>query len=565
MSDSKHMLLFEESDSGGLQELCEEIFVKEQREDLLSEDITLIIGLWKHGRLKIFDLDRGELNQKIPTKFLKQGLTILPTPDNIEELYDQLLESDKVAPTYYQHRQLGFRQLEDKLVFLADRPIGDISPPKDESRYYLPAVTEPKGTLESWLTVVQQDVIGHINLELALAIGLSAPIAYLLREQKVIAEIPIWALIGQSSTGKTTALRLMASIYGSPEESTGLINDLNATENAFYRSLSDSTGLPLIVDEATCKSNWDFSTTIYNLSKGQDKKRCKTSGELRERFSFSGAIVISGENSLFEQSSANLGIYARMVELTLPWTDDAMHARRISKGFRRNYGTAVYPFMETLLVLGTNRSDVLERLFDDELKMLKDMEKTVTGVDERVMNMYATVTVAAIIAKQVFHLPLHVKKIRELLIKQHGEVSREQTVAETFYYKLLDYVTRNRQYFSQTSGSGKSPLLPINQWGEFATRNMSPVIWITAETFRGFADKVNFSNYKQHLAQLEQQGLIVGFGDNHYTQKHRIGNTKLPCYCIKQSAPPKAKKPKKTSSRKLSPHSDLLKDDADEK
>lgn len=560
-----HRLCADESEENSI-EICEEIFVQEQYEDLFSGEITLKMGLWHRGVLKTFTIDRGELCDGIPAEFFKQGLTLLPCRENVEEVLDYVLDTDKVAQLLYRHRQLGFRTLDNKHIFLADKPIGDISPAKSDSRYYLPDVTAPKGTLKTWLNCVERDIIGHVNLELLLAISLSAPIAYLLREKKVLAEIPIWALIGESSSGKTTGLRVMASVFGSPEEGTGLIKDLNSTENAFFRSLSDSMGLLLIIDEATCKANWDFSKIVYNLSKGLDKNRCKSNGELRERLSFSGAIVISGENSLFGQSQANLGMYARMVELTLPWTEDAEHARQISQDFRRNYGTAVYPFLETLLTLESEYPDVLEKLFYNELQNLKSSAKTVSGVDERIFNMYAIVTVAAIIARQVLKIPLHIKKIRQLLLKQHGEVPITQSVAENFYNALMDYIARNGTHFLNKSNSNQNLSFPSNQWGEYSTRNMKSVIWITAETFREFAKSdMKLDNYKQHLSELHRMGLIEKFGCNHYTQNHNIGKVKMPCYCVINTTilKTKSKKSRNKSNRKIEHRHNLLMDDDD--
>ena len=99
---------------------------------------------------------------------------------------------------------------------------------------------------------------------------------------------------------------------------------------------------------------------IYSLSKSMEKLRCNPDGSLKERRTFSGTVVITGEQSLLENSTANLGLYARVVEFTLRWTDDPDHAIRISQGFRANYGTAIVPYAKYLLKL-QQRPDVLEK------------------------------------------------------------------------------------------------------------------------------------------------------------------------------------------------------------
>lgn len=162
--------------------------------------------------------------------------------------------------------------------------------------------------------IVEKDVLGHPNMELALAIGVSAPTASLLQEVGLFTEVPLWGIIGESSTGKTTALRLMASVFGSPKEGTGLIKDFHATDTAIFAMLQDC-GMIHLFDEATLRERDNFSSMLYSLSKGVDKLRCNSDGTLKERQSFSGSVVITGEQSLLEQSSVNLGLYARMVEV----------------------------------------------------------------------------------------------------------------------------------------------------------------------------------------------------------------------------------------------------------
>ena len=563
MFADNHHLYYEDEETGEAVEICEEISVEQRNIDLLSGDITLTVALWIRGRKVTFEIERGELSRTIPRKFYDQGLTLTTNRDTAEMVLDYILDTDKDAYEQYVHKQLGFREVDGLTVFLADKPIGQLAPPKNESRSLFPEVTEPRGNLSRWLSFVRTEVVGHVNLELALAIGFSAPVAYLLRKLGAYDEVPIISLVGQSSTGKTTALRLMASIFGSPEESTGLVKDLNATENAFFRSLSDSTGFPLIIDEATCQPTWDFSTVVYNLSKGAEKARCKANGELRERLNFSGAIIISGENSLFDQSMRTPGMSARLVELTLPWTDDAAHARRVSKLTRQIYGTAVYPFMSSLLELYQKHPRILAGLFERELALLQSMVSEVSNVDERNLNIYATITLAAILAKQSLRIPIHIKKLRELLVACHRQKLKNHDPAEQLYDAIKDAVLRNRRYFPITSGSGKSPLLPSDLWGEFATRNGQRVLWITQETFAELAEKAKFGNFKQLLSAMYEKDLLVSFGDRHYTTAHLLGNMSVRCYCLKMEVPPSPKStpaPKKTVLRSLSPHPDLLQD-----
>lgn len=398
--NKKHMLCDVDPDTGELYGVfCEEVSVLQKEENIFTGLITLVMVLWLNGVKKKFRMERELLNgQRCMREFFGQGLSFIETPENVEAIMDYVLESDKQAPTVYVHDKLGFYTIDNHLVFLGNTMIGhptkqssyrspELSSPTNASQ---PEKTAPQGTLDAWLTIVNYRVLGNIHLQLALAIGLSAPVAHLLRAAKVIAEVPFWSLIGESSTGKTTALRLMASCWGSPEESDGLISDFHTTETAFFAML-EGFGIPHLIDEATREMNRDFAPIIYSLSKGADKWRCDTKGIVKARKKFSGVVVISGENSLFEQSTPNLGTYARMVELNLTWTNDADHARRLSAELRRNYGTAAEPFVKLLLQIQEETPQLLEQLFDTELTKLKTEIGNVSGPEERLLNMYATV------------------------------------------------------------------------------------------------------------------------------------------------------------------------------
>ena len=208
------------------------------------------------------------------------------------------------------------------------------------SIYNEPERVCPSGTLEDWLQFIGAQVLGHDNLELALALSVTAPVSYLLKEAGTLSDYPIWALIGDSSTGKTTSLKLIASVWGSPDENNGLLFDLHATENAIYKLMAKNQGVPVLLDETSSVPDWSFDNFLYNLPKGHGKLRCDSKGDLRDTDHFAGAVIFTGEQSLFLQTKMNDGIFARLLEFTLPWTESAAHAHAVEKGSRKFHGTA---------------------------------------------------------------------------------------------------------------------------------------------------------------------------------------------------------------------------------
>lgn len=521
-----HQLCEEDIKTGELEVLCEEVTVLRRKEDLLTGKIQLELGLWCNGKLKCFEMDRALLcGKRFLRTLMGQGLSVVDDKDTAEAIGQYLLTTEQNAPNVSTHAALGFADLHGSMVYLADTVIGT----SVKSNFHEPTMTAPKGTLDSWKELMEAEVLGRDNLELALAIGVSAPVAHLLRENRLYTENPIWALIGQSSTGKTTALRLMASVFGSPEEDTGIINDLNTTENALLQLFGEHKGWPMIIDEATSQPKWDFASTVYYLSKGKDKNRCSRSSETIKPRTFSGTVIISGESSLVGQSRQTLGMYARMVELTLDWTEDADHARRLADGCRKNYGTAIVPIAENLLQWQRDSPDVFHKEFSKELQRLREKIGKVSGPEERHLNMYATVIFSAKSIKKVLGLSLDIKKMRDLLTDIHRKAPKSNTVAERLYDAILDEIATHGGHFPKTNKQNQ--LVLSDMWGERSNRGGKTVVWITEQTFARFAKKHNFPNYKGYLSELSSRGLLEKFHDR-YLEKHRIGNSIVKCYCL---------------------------------
>lgn len=438
--------------------MCEEVYVSEKRVNLLSSKCKVQLTIWVDGEKETFWLPRHKLDKRLLPDLLDRGLTLLDTPENVEAVLDYVLDSDKTAPVVYEHDKLGFYTFENgKTVFLANEVIGDC---KKASHYFKPEVTARKGTLDIWLDIVKKEIIGHPNLELALAIGASAPVTHMLQKAKIIVAVPIWSLMGESSTGKTTSVRFMASVYGSPEEGSGLIRNFHATDTAIFAMLQDC-GMIHIIDESTIDVKKDRSAMVYGLSMGLDKLRCNPDGSLKERQMFTGTVVITGEQSFLGQSAANLGFYARVVELTLRWTDDPDHAMRISQGVRANYGTAIVPYAKYLLRF-QQRPDVLEKGFNQELEKFRAKIGNVSGVEERLLNMYATVTLSARIFNKALGVKLNVAGMRDLLVEVHRKSVKKESLARELYDTIMDEVAMHGQYFPTTSGKRKGQINPFS-------------------------------------------------------------------------------------------------------
>lgn len=521
-----HRIEIYNPDNRSFDDYCEEVQVTAVYTDIITKKKKVLISLYDSvtGECTMM-MPRSCLNGKIVPLLAEYGLTLLDTPDDNANIQQILYESSVAGAVQgYKHDRLGFCEIDNNLAFLAHHPIGVTDPIKAKSEFVLPEKTKPLGTLESWKAVIEAEVIGHPNMELALSLSALAPVAHLLKLAKVIALIPIVAFIGRSSTGKTVSLKILSSIWGSPEESFGMISDLNATQNAFFAQLGNTIGLPSIYDETSAVPEWDFTKVIYNLPKGRDKLRCDGDGKVRLPIHFSGAIILSGEKSLFAQTNESNGLSARLLEITLPWTDDEYHADRLEYGVRHNYGTAVYPLMEWLL---THRGE-LETLYREEYALMKNDFICNHGIEDRMIKTYALIAVSARVMNESLDLTIKLDSIRSILLDIHRKNKRFSNAPEKIFEKMKLWILENYSKFPPSSKHGSAQKI----WGEPGVHKRRPAFWISVEKFDELMDTLHGDDFEDIRYELYKLGWMERTPDRHYKISHKLGDISVPCYCL---------------------------------
>lgn len=513
--------------------LCEEVRISRKMIDLLEPKVECVAQIWFDGEVEEHTIKRRMLNKKKIYDFLlERNVSLLECEENIEAILTHILNTDKDAEIIYKHNVLGFVKINGQLVWLAQTPIGgDLSEKKRASQYAVPFEAEQKGTFAEWQQVIKDEILGNTPLEFGVAVGASAPIVHLLRQEGVFSELPIWGIIGPSSQGKSTLLKVIALAYGSTAESIGLVKDVNATKTAFFKSLEGKIGLPLLFDEATGKTEWSISSAIYDLSKGVERATCSSSRNLNPRSTFSGAIVISGENTLLKQKDVNLGLLARLCEITTMWTRDAAHSRRICQKLAYAHGTAVVPLITHILAIHKYQPIRFQEMFLEELTTVQSAIENSTAIDERIFNMYAGVLVGARIANEAWNISLDVDAIRDFLVKRHKEAKPVENEARKLYDFVLGLVNRHNASFITKAIRKQPGLMPSKVMGELVCKDGKDLIWFEATTFEDLVIN-KFPNYLQLLDPMYKLNLIRKFGDKHFRSRHALHIGRPYCYCF---------------------------------
>ena len=130
------------------------------------------------------------------------------------------------------------------------------------------------------------------------------------------------SLSGQTSTGKTSAMRVAAAIYGCPDEREGdsVLQTWDATRTWIERVSTSLDGLPLLLDDTQrAKDARMVSQVLYDVPSGRARGRATAGGNTKEVQASRGLIISSGEIPILE-SSQHGGTRARVVELWgQPW------------------------------------------------------------------------------------------------------------------------------------------------------------------------------------------------------------------------------------------------------
>lgn len=149
-----------------------------------------------------------------------------------------------------------------------------------------------KGNLEVWREMIINMVVPNTVPTLFLA----ASAAGLLRQWCPDSENFIMHLYSDSSSGKTTAMRVAAGLWGNP---TQLIDMWRATDNGLEGRCVARNDMVLCLDEAGMVANEDIiKNSIYMIGNGNDKLRATRDGSERQARRFRLVALSTGERAL---------------------------------------------------------------------------------------------------------------------------------------------------------------------------------------------------------------------------------------------------------------------------
>lgn len=235
---------------------------------------------------------------------------------------------------------------------------------------------------------------------LALYASLTAPLLMITGAPNPVID---WA--NRTSTGKTTALRLAASIWGKPDEKApdGALTSWGSTRVGLERRCMVSTGLPVIIDDSKQASKPEtLAAMTYDVVSGRGKGRGNLQG-LAVTGTWRLSLLSSGEQTLVSFTQDG-GTRARVLEITgAPFGKNGDDTRQIVEATNRSllvhYGH-IGPFFVSWLLRNRKRWPEWKAWYHERIEYYA--EKTSDNVVGRMAHTAAVIDLAAVLVHECF-------------------------------------------------------------------------------------------------------------------------------------------------------------------
>lgn len=274
------------------------------------------------------------------------------TSTNAGTLADYIAEAERMnLPTLYKSERFsrytsrcGWVEISGELVgFMCGEtmiPRPPSSPavsfrPVDEGEGQIAREIRSRGTLEEWFAAIEP--FAHLpKLVLAVYVALVPPMLRVLDADNFAVD---WS--GPSSCGKTTALSVLASVWGNPDpRSSSIVGSWDTTRTWFERAMGVLDGLPIIADETQRARDPDsVGQTVYDVASGRLRARGTVTG-MAKTLSAKTVLCSTGERPLASFSAAG-GAKARILSIQgSPFESEtaAVAVAGLAEAVRRSHG-----------------------------------------------------------------------------------------------------------------------------------------------------------------------------------------------------------------------------------
>jgi len=425
--------------------------VKTLRDEETGE-LTTEIAYTSGGQIRTQVIDADSLQGPQVARLSRFGVVI--DPYNMRELSMYLQQARDQAVELVQYVSPGWHTTESGALVYR---LASMNEPTDEGsklvgEYLGDFDLSSYGTLGDWVNNVKWLIQGRTNLEIALGVAFATIIAGYDAVQNTSLDIggAAIAFVGPSSSGKSSALMAMLSVFGQPSNTKAgsLFLGFNSTQNAMVNSLSGNYGVGIGYDDIGGNiESTRFDQLIYSIGNGAEKRRLSSDPALKGGSHFATWVYFTGEVSLGERLSTSSGLFVRLLEFQLPFTENAEHAQAIKTAFSNTYGTAALPFANYLKSLSLEQ---IRQKFAEAMAVFGTPEAYSPTIG-RVQTKIAVILMAIRMYSELFTIDVDEQAIMDVLWNQFQGLALKADIATQSYAAIMNWLNDNWTDFEDTS------------------------------------------------------------------------------------------------------------------
>lgn len=403
-----------------------------------EEDVVLRIN--KDDMTIEVVMPREHLHENSILSLQKYGVQVTrKTASTLIKVLENLIQD---AERNVKHEGLGFTMWKNKYVFKGYKGFGV------DSQYFGTHSVTPIGSFEVWMDMVRSEVLGWTPLEFILSASVAGLLVDYLKEE-IACENLLVHMVGNSSTGKTTAGLLAVSSGSSPNnKEQGMVFNFGDTWNSLMKLMPNS--YPCLVDEGSLiPDEKNLTRMLYSMSSGLEKKRLTQNMTVGESSQFRTILFFTSEKSILAQCNNNSGLLVRNFEFSnVVWTKSASSADNIKEVIAKNHSHLIPKVVAW--ILEQDRMELIEKVLSEVKGCIERARKsgTYNNLTERTAKQTALLLTSVDILNEVLHVELNKNAIIEFmeehsLIKETEQVSLGKKAMEW----LLQFLSKNQSRF----------------------------------------------------------------------------------------------------------------------
>ncbi len=304
-----------------------------------------------------------------------------------------------------------------------------------------------RGTLVAWVDAMNSLVDSNFIIpQIAVSAAFVPPLQRFLQIPNFIVD-----LYGNTSSGKSTTLKLAASVFGKPTDPESVIHQWNNTKVSVEQIAGMCNELPIYLDDAQHCPDDLKRTVIYMIANGKGKGRGAKGGGLRETMTWQTVALSTSEEPLHE-ASPHEGARGRLLPiggLIPPFpSKSGVLVQKLERDVADNHGLAGEKFVRHINGWDDKTWMQWQRRYTHVRSEL--LNKTGSDIVGRVSSYIAAIAVAAEIASPLLGLRFKADVMSAWMMNHLNEQQQNQNLVLLALRTLADYYVSNKNLFAGT-------------------------------------------------------------------------------------------------------------------